>query len=229
MTLTSQTLIWYGYEAVKSKAMNLYVCDYLGGVGNHLCYTNASKSQQGGHTSGANRFFDDTYTQVGDDFGAADGLNAPDVHELNTPSDGTGGSLLQTVYQTVGANLTAYGGPEAGYVLGGCLQGVDVATRNVTFTWCSYDHVNLSHSYLLVNPPGNNIGTTGGEAEPFDYFRINSVYKDKNGDYLGFARHCDTVYKLAGSKNPNPGSIIWNLGRKNNAFTFDGSLNFSWQ
>ena len=55
-------LIWYGYQTVRSKGINLHVCDYLGKLGSHLCYNDGSKSQQGGHISGINGFFDDIFT-----------------------------------------------------------------------------------------------------------------------------------------------------------------------
>lgn len=89
-------LIWYGNETVNVRALDLHVCDYNDhGVGTHLCYNDALPVAQGGHSSGNVRFFDNTYTEVGPDYGATNGLVGPDIHELNTPNFGTGSSFIQ--------------------------------------------------------------------------------------------------------------------------------------
>lgn len=214
---------------MEKEALDFHVCDYLGGIGDHLCFNDARPIQQGGHSSGVVRFFDNTYTQVDADFGANNGLIGPDIHELNTPTGYDGQIFLQIVYQTVPANLTAYGGPADGNVLSGCFQEIKIATKAVSFQWCSFDHVPLNQSYISLKPPGNIIAGTGTSDAPYDYFHLNSVDKDANGDYLISSRHCNAVYKIAGLDSSNTDSIIWYLGGLNNSFTFEGSLNFSWQ
>ena len=214
---------------MEKEALDFHVCDYIGGLGDHLCFNDARPIQQGGHSSGVIRFFDNTYTQVGADFGASNGLIGPDIHELNTPAGYGGQILLQDVYQTVPANLTAYGGPAVGGVLSGCFQEIEIATGAVNFQWCSFDHIPLNESYVPLNPPGDGIAGTGTTALPYDYFHLNSVDKDPNGDYLISSRHCDAIYKIAGLNSTDPGSIIWYLGGMSNSFTFEGNFNFSRQ
>jgi hypothetical protein len=207
--------------------MDFHVCDYLGGIGDHLCFNDALPIQQGGHSSGVIRFFDNTYTQVGPDFGARNGLIGPDIHELNTPAGWEGRCFLQDVYQTVGADLRAYGGPEDGYVLSGCLQDVDIETGNVTFQWCSLDHIPLAETYVGLT--SNAIAGAGTSSRPWDYIHLNSLDKDQNGDFLFSGRHTSTIYKIAGPSSPNPGSIIWRLGGKNNSFHNQDDFKFSMQ
>lgn len=161
--------------------------------------------------------------------GATNGLIGADHHELNTPAGYNGHSLLQDVYKTVPTNLTEFGGPSAGYAISGCFQDLDVASRKVMFQWCSLDHVPIAETNVPLVPPGNTIIGTGELHSPYDYFHINSVDKDGNGDYLVSSRHCDAVYKIAGLKHSKPGSIIWHLGGKCNSFAFQGKWNFSRQ
>ncbi|MCJ1247225.1 hypothetical protein MMC30_004439 [Trapelia coarctata] len=222
-------LVYDGYELVEKEALDFHVCDYLGGLGDHLCFNDARPIQQGGHSSGAIRFFDNTYTQVGGNFGATNGLIGPDIHELNTPAGYGGQIFLQVVYQTVPANLTAYDGPADGAVLSGCFQEIEIASQMVNFQWCSFDHVPLNQSYIPLNPPGDSIAGTGAADSPYDYFHLNSVDKDVNGDYLISSRQCDAIYKIAGLNSTNPGSIIWYLGGMSNSFNLEGNLNFSRQ
>ena len=214
---------------MEKRALDFHVCDYLGGLGNHLCFNDALPIQQWGHSSGVIRFFDNTYSQVGPEFGATNALIGPDVHELNTPAGYNGQIFLQDVYETVPANLTAYGGPADGYVISGCVQEIEIATESVNFQWCSFDYVPLNQSHISLNPPGDGIAGTGTAGSPYDYFHLNSIDKDANGDYLVSSRHCDTIYKIAGLNSTNPGSIIWYLGGDNSSFSFEGNLNFSRQ
>ncbi|KAF4216365.1 hypothetical protein CNMCM5878_007172 [Aspergillus fumigatiaffinis] len=65
-------------------------------------------------------------------------------------------------------------------------------------------------------------GLTNGSA--WDYFHINSVDKNNDGDYLVSARHTSCIYKVSG-KN---GSIIWQLGGSQSSFQLRG-YNFSYQ
>lgn len=209
--------------------MDFHVCDYLGEKGTHLCYNDATPIQQGGHSSGLIRFFDNSYTEVSSPFGATNGLIAPDIHELNTPAGHNGTSLLQIVYRTHKADLSAFGGSKNGYALSGCFQDIDISSRHLIFQWCSLRYVPIADTYVTLKPKGTNIVGLGNFNQPYDYFHINSVDKDLDGNYYISGRHTDTIYKIAGNNSPDPGHIIWRLGGKYSSFKMVGNLNFTRQ
>lgn len=128
-----------------------------------------------------------------------------DMHEFLILPDGK--SALMTQYQRSVQNLCDYGLCSGlGYVNEGVFQEVEIETGNVLFEWRSLDHVDLSESY--VPPSTTGISSSGMEpASPWDYFHLNSVDKDVDGDYLISAHHVSTIYKISGKD----GSIIWRL------------------
>lgn len=73
-------------------------------------------------------------------------------------------------------------------------------------------------------PPGNG-GNGQNSTAAWDYFHINSVDKDDEGDYLISARHVSTVYKI----DSKTGDIIWQLGGDNSSFSFPDELLFGFQ
>lgn len=78
-----------------------------------------------------------------------------------------------SVYQSVPADLTAYGGPEDGYVWSGCFQEVDFNSQDVLFQWCSLDYIGLNETqaYLSETPNeySNLISGNGTQEGPWDY------------------------------------------------------------
>jgi len=215
--------------------MDAHVCDYLGEKGTHICYNDAAPIEQAGHSAGLVRFFDNTYTQVGTDFGAAGDLRGPDIHELNTPEWGNGETFLVDIYEKRKMDLTEYDGPEEGYILDGCFQEVDIKTKAVAFQWCALDHIPIWHTYTFLKHPGQKNYTTpitanGSWDGPWDWMHFNAVSKNEEGDYVISARHHNTIYKIAGNDNNlglAPGEIIWRLGGKFSDFEQD--FNFSRQ
>lgn len=69
----------------------------------------------------------------------------------------------------------------------------------------------------------SNSGLTSAQA--WDYLHINSVDKDKHGDYLLSARHFSTIFKINGTD----GSIIWRLGGKHPDFKQIDDWTFGFQ
>jgi hypothetical protein len=125
-----------------------------------------------------------------------------DHHEfLITPQD----TALFTVYNPVRWDLSPVGGSTSGVVIDGIAQEVDIGTGEILFEWHSLDHVGLEESYSKPSE-----GSTG----PFDYFHINSIDIDHDGNLLVSARRTFTVYKL----DRRTGEIIWRLGGKYSDF-----------
>lgn len=203
--------------------MDLHVCDYLGYSGDHLCFNDGDQKALGGYTAGVIKFLDKTYTPVGGSFDAVNHLEGPDLHELNTPIGYNGQIFLQDIYHAVQTDLSSVGGAKDGFAISGCFQEMDIATRNETFQWCSLDYVPLTESTLALDPKADT------KKSSYDYFHLNAVDKDENGDYLVSSRHCDTLYKVAGMKSSKPGEILWRLGGKTSSFAAQGTFNFSRQ
>jgi len=101
-------------------------------------------------------------------------------------------------------------------VLEGGLQEVDIRTGRVLFDWRSIDHVRLVESYYdLPKDPGRI----------FDYFHVNSIEIDHDGNLLVSARNTHTIYKISRST----GKILWRLGGKGSDFTMGRGASFAWQ
>jgi hypothetical protein len=82
----------------------------------------------------------------------------------------------------------------------------------VLFEWHSLDHVALDESYAPVE-------------SPYDYFHINAVNLDSDGNLLVSGRHTWTVYKI----DRLTGAILWRLGGKKSDFQLGPGAAFAWQ
>jgi hypothetical protein len=128
-----------------------------------------------------------------------------DIHEFDiTPND----TALYTMYH----KLTVKGRP----VLEGVIQELDLKTGRLLFEWHSLDHVALAESYykLPKNPRFS-----------FDYFHINSIDVDDDGNLLVSARNTHTIYKI----DRRTGKVLWRLGGRRSDFTFRKEVRFAWQ
>jgi Arylsulfotransferase (ASST) len=139
---------------------------------------------------------------------AAGGLRG-DLHEfVITPRD----TALLTSYVIRNADLSSVGGPRKGTIQDAIFQEVDLATGRLLLEWRSLEHVPMTESYAPV------------EAENWDFFHINSVDLDNDGNLLISSRSMQTVYKLDHS-----GKILWRLGGKSNDFAIGPGAGFAWQ
>jgi hypothetical protein len=84
----------------------------------------------------------------------------------------------------------------------------------VLFEWDSLDHVPVADSY--VPAIAGNI---------FDFFHLNSVQQDTDGNIVISARNTSTVYKL----NAQTGAIMWQLGGKHSGFQIGSGAQFAFQ
>jgi hypothetical protein len=132
---------------------------------------------------------------------AANGLRA-DEHEFELTPRGT---ALILAYRHVGK------------VLEGVIQEVDVASGKLLFEWHSLDHVPKSESYFRA-PPDSPL-------DPGDYFHVNSVAEDTDGNLLVSARNTSAIYKI----DRRSGQILWRLGGKRSDFRMGPGTRFWWQ
>lgn len=130
-----------------------------------------------------------------------------------------GANALVTIYRWQPYDLGRWGIVGPGYILESLFQEIEVNTNKVLFQWSSLSHIGPEESHVFPNT--NDISGTGTYPEsPWDYFHINSVDKNQNGDYLVSARHTSTVYKISGSD----GQVLWRLNGEISSFT---NRNFS--
>jgi hypothetical protein len=155
----------------------------------------------GGLSDGTDYVYDDHFRQIAT-VKAGNGLTT-DGHEfLITPWN----TALILSYTTATANLTSIGGAPDQTVINGIVQEIDIATGKVLFQWNSEDHVPFSQSEQpLPSSPST----------PWDWFHINAVHLDTDGNLLIDARDTWTAYKVSRAT----GHIIWQLGGKNSSFT----------
>jgi hypothetical protein len=154
----------------------------------------------GGLSTGTDYIYNDHYQQIAT-VNAGNGLSA-DGHEfLITPQN----TALILSYTTATANLTSIGGPADQTVINGVVQEINIATGQVLFQWNSEDHVPFSQSEQPL---------PASASTPWDWFHINAVKLDTNGNLLIDARDTWTTYEV----NPQSGNIIWQLGGKDSSF-----------
>jgi len=143
-----------------------------------------------------------------------------DLHEFVVTPQGT--AIIDAYRLHSGVNLTGVGGPASGYIFSGVFQVIDIATGKLIFEWDSYSPTNppvpIGDTYITI-------GRQGVQAYPFDYFHINSIYPDTDGNYLVSSRHCWTVYKI----NSTDGSIMWRMNGKKSDFSMGPGAPFKWQ
>src|ERR1700710_2082338 len=154
----------------------------------------------GGLAKGTDYIYNNHYQQIAT-VNAGNGLSA-DGHEfLITPQN----TALILSYTTGTADLTSIGGPADQTVINGVVQEIDIPTGKVLFQWNSEDHVPYSQSEQPL---------PASASSPWDWFHINAVHIDTDGNLLVDARDTWTTYKV----NRHNGSIIWQLGGKASDF-----------
>ena len=175
----------------------------------------------GGLSQGTDYIYNDHYQQIAS-VEAGNGLSA-DGHEfLITPWN----TALIVAYQETTANLTSIGGPADQTVIDGVVQEIDIPTGKVLFQWNSADHVPYSQSEQVL---------PASASSPWDWFHINAVKVNSNGDLLIDGRNTWTTYEV----DPQSGKTVWQLGGKDSSFILQaapgqtlndaGDTSFAWQ
>ncbi len=138
----------------------------------------------------------------------------PDLHEFQLTPRGT---ALITVFDGIDCDLRSVGGPADGAVADTLLQEIDVKTGLVRYEWHSLDHVALSESYASARH--------SSQLKPFDYFHINSIDEQPNGDLLLSARNTWAAYDIAAQT----GKVRWRLEGKRSSFSIPPGTRTAWQ
>ena len=140
-----------------------------------------------------------------------------DVHEFLITKNNT---AVFTVYHRLPVDLSAVGGPKKGTIWDGIVQEVDIKSKRVLFEWHSYPQVGVGESY--APPPA---AKAGAKAPPYDYFHINSIAVEPNGNFLVSARNTHTIYEI----DRKTKKVLWRLGGKKSSFKMGKGTNFEWQ
>ncbi len=164
-----------------------------------------------GYGNGEYLIFDSSYREVAR-FRAGNGL-AGDHHEFLISDRDT---ALFTIYRRVPMDLSPLGGPKEGAVIDGIAQEVNIDTGEVVFEWHSLEHVALDES---LSAPAPDL------QDAFDYFHINSVDVDRDGNLLVSARRTSAVYKI----DRKSGEVIWRLGGEKSDFEMGEGARFAFQ
>jgi len=146
---------------------------------------------------------------------AGNGLHG-DLHDITLTDRGT---AYITIYDEVPADLSGVGAaPELADsgAMDSVIQEIDIETGEVVWEWRSLDHVELWESY--AGPPRRN-------RFPYDYFHINSIDENADGDLLVSGRNTWAVYKIA----KETGEVLWRLGGVRSDFALGKDVRFAWQ
>ncbi|KAF7555296.1 hypothetical protein G7Z17_g2290 [Cylindrodendrum hubeiense] len=182
-----------------------------------------------GRKQGSWFMMDNTYT-IQHEISPGGSYNTGDMHEFEITADNT---ALITIYEPVLADLSSIGGPSEGYLLDSIFQEISISTGEVLFEWSAHSHVPVANTFWtteLCRDDSNSAfnGCGHHEYSAFDFYHLNSVEKDEQGNYLICGRNVHTVSYI----NGQTGEIIWNLGGPSNEFqdlSDGGATNFTWQ
>jgi outer membrane protein assembly factor BamB len=169
------------------------------------------KFHKSGYGAGSWVVADDTYKEIAR-VRAGKGLQG-DLHEIQLTDRGT---ALIAIYHQVERDLSEIGSFPDGQVLDSIVQEVDVESGDVLWEWHSLDHVGIGETY--VNFPRK-------PSQVVDYFHINSIDEDDDGNLLISARNTWAVYKV----DKRTGDVIWRLNGRRSDFAMAEGARFAWQ
>ncbi len=142
---------------------------------------------------------------------AGNGLDA-DLHDFRLLPDGV---AYITAFNPIRCDLSSVKGPKEGAITDTAIQEIDMKTGLVRWEWHSLDHVG----------PGESETEAPSDSTPWDYFHVNSIAPEPDGDLLISARSTWAGYLLqAGS-----GKIIWTLGGNHSSFKMGPGTRTAWQ
>ena len=158
---------------------------------------------------GAYKVFDSAYRQIAT-VRPGNGLTSG-LHDMQLTDRGT---ALMLSYDRVRRDLRFVGGVRRGRLLDNVIQEVDLETGLVVFEWHSVGQVPLASS--RTRPDGSR---------SWDYFHVNAIEEDTDGNLIISARNTCALYKL----DRETGDVIWQLGGKGGDFRMGKGSRFCFQ
>jgi hypothetical protein len=136
---------------------------------------------------------------------------AADLHEFQiAPHD----VAYITAYNLIHCDLSAAGGSKDGVIYDAAVQEIDMKTGLVRWEWHSLDHVGVTESE--TSPPATT---------PWDWFHLNSIDPEPDGDIFISARSTWAGYQIQGGT----GNILWRLGGTKSSFALGPGTKTAWQ
>jgi hypothetical protein len=120
-----------------------------------------------------------------------------------------------TAYNPIRCDLTSVGGAQNGAIVDTAIQQIDMKTGLVRWEWHSLEHIGASESEVET-PTGST---------PWDYFHLNAVDPQPDGDMLVTARSTWAGYLLSGAT----GKVLWRLGGNKSSFKMGPGTTMAWQ
>ncbi|HEX4109321.1 MAG TPA: arylsulfotransferase family protein [Solirubrobacteraceae bacterium] len=123
--------------------------------------------------------------------------DSADLHDFELQPDNV---ALVTVYKALRCDLSGHGGSSTSAVTDSGFQEIDLKTGLVRREWDSLDHVPLSYTE-----------TTASGADltwPFDFFHLNSLDAEPDGNLLMSARNTWAIYTI----NRTTGRVLATIG-----------------
>ena len=154
----------------------------------------------GAVSGGTDYVYNDRYQKIAEVKGG-DGYSADGQEFLITPEN----TALIVADTITTANLTSIGGPADQKVVDSIVQEINIRTGKVVFQWNAAGHV----PYQDSEQP-----RPASAATPWDWFYVNAVHLDTDGNLLISARYAWAVYKVS----LRTGKTIWVLGGKHSTF-----------
>ena len=119
-----------------------------------------------------------------------------------------------TAYNPIRCDLSSVGGPRNGVILDTAVQEIDIKTGLVRWEWHSLDHVGVNESE-----------TSAPQTRAWDWFHLNAVDPEPDGNIFISARNTWAGYQLEGGT----GKILWRLGGLKSSFKMGPGTGTAWQ
>lgn len=143
---------------------------------------------------------------------AANGQKA-DLHEFGITPQGT--AVISVEYPVIW-NASAYGGSTHQTTFDAIVQEIDIKTGLLLFEWDSLDHVPVTDTYTQRPTAPRHV---------FDYFHLNSIVQDSDGNLVISARNTSTAYKI----NIHTGAIMWRVNGRRPSLRMGPGASFAFQ
>jgi hypothetical protein len=120
-----------------------------------------------------------------------------------------------TAFNPIRCDMSSIKGAADGTITDTAIQEIDMKTGLVRWEWHSLDHVGVAESEV----------ETPTEASPWDWFHINSIDPESDGNIFISARSTWAAYQL----EQGSGRILWRLGGLKSTFKMGPGTATAWQ
>lgn len=200
-------LVWFDQLSGGRTAENLSVQSYEGQP--HLTFWQG-KVLSMGFGQGEDLVMNPHY-QVVARVPGGNGLRA-DLHDFQiAPRDVS----YSTAFNPIRCDLSPVGGVRDGAIVDTAVQEIDMRTGLVRWEWHSLDHIAARESEQEAPK----------QAKPWDWFHLNSVDVEPDGNLLISARSTWAAYQL----RRGTGEVLWRLGGNRSSFKMGPGTETAWQ